>query len=67
MADAVSGGLAAGGAVVGAVGLAGRTSIVADGQRVSLSLEGIGKVLREKDGAKKLNEAMAAALGSTGK
>jgi hypothetical protein len=38
-------------------------SIEVDGRRVSLTPEGIGKVLREKDGAKKLNEAVAAALG----
>jgi hypothetical protein len=38
-------------------------SIEVDGRRVSLTPEDIGKVLREKDGAKKLNEAVAAALG----
>jgi hypothetical protein len=44
-------------------GTAGRASIEVDGQRVSLSPEGIGGVLREKDGAKKLDEAIAKALG----
>jgi hypothetical protein len=44
-------------------GTAGRASIEVDGRRVSLSPEGIGGVLREKDGAKKLNKALAAALG----
>jgi hypothetical protein len=42
-------------------------SIEVDGRRVSLTPESIAKVLGESDGAKKLNEAMAAALGSTGK
>jgi hypothetical protein len=40
-------------------------SIEVDGRRVSLTPEGIGGVLGEKDGAKKLNEAIAKALGTT--
>jgi len=41
-------------------------SIEVDGRRVSLTPDGIARVLREKDGAKKFNAAVAAALGSTG-
>jgi hypothetical protein len=44
-------------------GSAKGASVEIDGRRVSLTPDGIGKVLCEKDGAKKLNEAVAAALG----
>jgi hypothetical protein len=39
----------------------GREGLV--GRRVPLNAEGVSKVLHEKDGAKKLKDGMAAALG----
>lgn len=59
-----SGAVAAGGATVGAIGMAGRTSVEIDGKRVPLNQDGVGRVLRDQDGAKKLKKAVAAALGA---